>query len=759
MSLSSTTPQWDDNRTSFNSAESLRALIAAVSQDDIQGQAVLAAEALGSGIIIFPKRADEAVIALHGNESTRIESIKVVIGLGSEGLIHEIRRSMGFIQFFLLITSSKACYTNVELGLLMSNMIQMSGVSSKYPCSTAQLLRLIDSLSGHAEKIVPVDLMHEVAVAIDGGNYPRIYQRLDIKDAATLLFRVFDNLHNKDITNITVTGQVGGAWLATVFLWLIPEETELFMDDQLVKGAAQARLTLRLKHEPDFESEFFQNEWEIRIWRMGEDPTTFVTEKEGSTREVGCSFLPLKLTRSYINQHFLSDIGNTRAKAKALHLIGALANAIVCAAVENGKVCYREVSTPFLKLVRQKWLSAYKTISMNYGWNDSITEHSQIMVLSLQAYIKDDSNWIRTRFSTLAAFSVLNSWCVAYFAEQPDGDLHFESSSFVTFNIFQPALYVAADAIATATCDVLPNDRRLSTLGSKELIFIEAFFNKLFGHMAPGIVGLPHNRVQQKENGIEVHEYLRYAVGQLLPEVDDFSERDLAVTSNGYVVGHALLWNIDTQQDSALSLKLYKGLLRRNGFKYNRITEAIFYHSGTLDSTEEVELFTQGEFRGLSPRRPKEIYTLETDVSAGIKMLEIKQYITTLSSNGNHIRCRVSWTKSIACLATAIHLGRGHEMTSKVKHELAQRLRDANFSARWASCLIADPWNYRELNLIFMTLGNEELRFFTAGNIIGKNKIVSGLCVVSHSAPLLACIAIAQLEVQKLGGRSWRVIC
>lgn len=131
LSRGNVSAQWDVGKTAFSSADRLRQLIGTATQDNVQPQAVLAAEALGFGLIVSPKRIDEAIVALGGTESTRIADLKVMIGLTSGGVVRTIRNSTALTQFFLVATACKLCYTSEEIGMLMFEMTAASGLLKK----------------------------------------------------------------------------------------------------------------------------------------------------------------------------------------------------------------------------------------------------------------------------------------------------------------------------------------------------------------------------------------------------------------------------------------------------------------------------------------------------------------------------------------------------------------------------------------------------------------------------------------------------
>jgi len=73
--------QWDVVKTSFDTVNQLREHIGIASQPNVQPQAILAAENLGYGLVISPKRIEEAITALGGNDFVRLESIQGAVGL------------------------------------------------------------------------------------------------------------------------------------------------------------------------------------------------------------------------------------------------------------------------------------------------------------------------------------------------------------------------------------------------------------------------------------------------------------------------------------------------------------------------------------------------------------------------------------------------------------------------------------------------------------------------------------------------------
>jgi hypothetical protein len=154
--------QWEIGQTASTSVAGLLDLIRSVSVDNVQPQAVLAAEHLGSSIRFSSKLYHEAILALKGNESPKKENLEFLVGLNYGGTIKKIRNSSCLIAFFLFVCAWKPCFLDSEIGDLAFQMITESRIFKEFPVASFQLCDFIHSFSGHSEALIPVDLMHEL---------------------------------------------------------------------------------------------------------------------------------------------------------------------------------------------------------------------------------------------------------------------------------------------------------------------------------------------------------------------------------------------------------------------------------------------------------------------------------------------------------------------------------------------------------------------------------------------------------------------
>ena len=229
MSNKALQAQWDVSHTVFNSFKALRELIKASGEDDVQSGAVIAAEALGAGFLISPKRYDAAIDALNNSPSFTMKTLQVTLGLDSGGLRPIFRKSSSLLQFFVVLAACKPIFVDEDVGRLFHQMLLQSELLKKYPVSAGQLVALVQQLSGHAEAIVPVDLMHNLASEIveympDSG----IFSPLPSSALAEILVNFFQCLSDTTVTAITISGHSNAVWLSTTLLWLLEDDVSRY---------------------------------------------------------------------------------------------------------------------------------------------------------------------------------------------------------------------------------------------------------------------------------------------------------------------------------------------------------------------------------------------------------------------------------------------------------------------------------------------------------------------------------------------------
>lgn len=747
-------PQWDVSHTAFNSAGVLRDLIRAVSHDDVQPQALLAAEALGLGLLVSPVRINEAIVALEGGESVKWEKFKVFIGLQAKGTIKSIRNSTALLQFFAVVTACKLCYTDSELGDVFFDIISESSVLSLFPVASSQLSRLISSLSGHCDRILPVDLMHDVAVAIDAcsGNYA-FYQRMENSALATLICKIFEHLRDETVESISLTGCQSGLWLATAFSWLLPDDTNILVDERLVRGTGLARLSITLTRADDEPTSFETRAWRLQSWKSEGDPTSFVIKAKDNYVE-RLSELPIKMAKSFFHHNYglpITDMDGTNRR-DAVALIGELAQALITCSTEHGVIFVKKrcctdggcAKVPIMNLLTEDWMACYPNIIGQYGWgNTSSPSNVQRSAINLlkQHFSQHDPQ--RTIKQNCVSFeNLLHEWIVI----QSKG-WNSETNQADSFNMIEAATKITIHAIGSSLCHVESGNLKFS-FSTGHLTDTERPFSS-----SDFIVNL------LSKGGLDIENLRRAAFLSVFPHAS-LGLTDLALTQDGLVAAWGVMWNQTTRQRAVLQLKVMQGTIQREGFRYERIVEPYLEGSGSSDSSHKntpVVLFHGESYMGLHQDRENALITTKYTSSTAGNTLQITTSLQCRDEKNREDKRTVSWISAITWLATATHIERPNAMSSIQEEAVARILHNKPLEAYWVSvCHNNVGGMTKEHNIILRSHGNEELRFWAAA-VLAQRSGFSRQCIsiaVRHGGPL-----ISSLNMVAKSDQLWALIC
>jgi hypothetical protein len=735
-------PQWDVSQTAFQSAGALRGLIRAVSQDDIQAQAVLAAEALGIGLLVSPALIDKAVVALGGEDSVKWENLKILIGLNSNGVIKAIRNSTPLLQFFLLATTFKLCYTDGEVGNVFFNIIARSGVLNLHPVSASQLSRFVGAFSGHCDSILPVDLLHELAVLIDArsGN-PAFYRRPDNNTIADIICKTFEALRDESIQCITLTGSYLGVWIATCFTWLLPEQTSISVEGQVVKGRGSSRLTIDLERDSGVSVDDIQMRWRMHTWRNEGQPTTFLFDSVSEHPTKPVEEFPRILSRSYYHQNHglpILDPDGTK-RQHAVQTIGELAGALVCYLTENGKVyikkpcCGFQTDKPkcaqssFMSIMDESWISCYAQIMKEYGWegrNETLTgQVSAMKALSEQL----GNNEITPKD--------LTQCCKDWVAKRA-GIQGKTKSEYLPDKIVPVAMHLAVDAIAKSICDFKSGHQKVDPENVYVLKSNSEFVAALLS-----------------SDGLDLEMLRLKALNRVFPYTPSQSN-DLAIAADGLVAGWSVLWEPTTEQKDVLRLRVARGGIRREGMRYEKIVQSEWSTPGRYDPGTPLNMFEGKTYIGLVPERERrKIYT-QPIVSVTGNTLDFRCMLICRDEAGDEMSRTVSWISAMSYLAVAKHIDHG-QLSTLQEEALAAILQRRHLEAYWISAFHEGSTMDRARKSLLRTAGNEELRFWAAA-VLAESMFRKECMplVVRHSGTILYSVNIAE----KAKGY-WTLIC
>lgn len=145
--------QWDIGQSIFLAGATVRALIKAGSEDDIQPQAIIALEGLGASLFIDQERISQGIDALRGGESRKLSRLLITVGLNNGGTARLIRDSVACVASFMLAVACKTCFTDQEAGSVLHDMMALRGVLRSVPVSRTQIERAVGAISGYGYNI------------------------------------------------------------------------------------------------------------------------------------------------------------------------------------------------------------------------------------------------------------------------------------------------------------------------------------------------------------------------------------------------------------------------------------------------------------------------------------------------------------------------------------------------------------------------------------------------------------------------------
>lgn len=755
------TQVWDTGGTVFNTTSRLKSLIEAVTVENVQPQAVLAAEALGFGIHVRDELLVKAVDALSGHENVRWQNLKLLIGIRSGELHKTIRTSRSLSSFFLFVCACKICFTDAEIGDLALQMILASGVMKRYPIASYQLGDLIKSFSGHAESLAPASMMHALAVKMDQHSPESIqlYRRLNLKELGTLLVRSFELLNDESIDSITLLGGTNGLLLATIFSWLVPGKVSISIDGTMLSDNSSdgqmstgetknSKLSLQLKNS--FNTGSYTNNWIIREWRKGQ-PTEFVVEDNEENQSPMFRYIPLSLAKTFLCLLYQPQHREYQEalKLRVESVLGALASALIALLSRSGSLyeptnCCENLDkscavSRLWDVLPERWLEVYDSAITRYGWSVSATVVGQKKALGLlepafqeQADRLADHEQVWERVKAIAS-----DFIVSELGEDlSEDDMEREDQIFA---IFDPAAYVATNAVATATCDFRSGIQRIAPPSEVRWGSAREFFGSLLS-----------------SKGMKIGKFREYSFVKALPGDISFDANDVVICSNGYTAGISALWNsCNTRKRNALAVRVCAGVIERDKFRFDSIREANTHHVCHLSEGDliQIKLFDGTDYLGLYPESDQDHLRVEHLLGEAGRQLELKSYLIASEKNINP----VSWTRSIHGLVIAVHFEQRTGHTERQEKELAQTHAASLSQAFWRSLY---KWGCDDIDAktIMKTSGNEQLRFFSCGVVQSERQpYVPNGCfkiVLRHSASLMSSVLAAENIAD-----SWVVIC
>ena len=415
-----------------------------------------------------------------------------------------------------------------------------------------------------------------------------------------------------------------------------------------VQGVCGAKL--RVEVQP-----FSGKPWQIQIWVNDGQVIDYVFEQDVDDEIDHPHRLPIGQARKYFDEYYHSDLEAPSKRMEATSVIGNLAGALICILAEEGKLslpkaCCSEgasrcATARVMDVMSKEAMANYRQAVIKYGWDaETIARDGEFEALKASLTIMKSSppTFAKTRVRVACSL----------FVEHSVGD-HIKANSITGL-----ACYIAMDAITTSTASLEPGCRYFSPRTaidfSRSYAAIGAFFCR---------------------DGIDVRQFRRIAFLQLIPGLEEFSDRDLIVANNGYVAGMAILWRYSTLQREVLRIKCVRGSIQRDGISYDRVREVDFFDWDYMNSSllggrqESIVLCPGGQYQGIPLQAENVSFGSTTSIKGSqllvkhylqrprTSLLEIDDIRSGKQSDQNLEKRRVSWIDGMNVLATAAHVG------------------------------------------------------------------------------------------------------
>jgi hypothetical protein len=787
--------QWNLLETALVAKDTIFAILRACADEDVQGQAVLALEGLGFGLMIHEDRREKGKNALKTFKNQVIHQLKLSIGLHRGGLAMEMSRTSNLVAAFLLICACKPWLSDESTGKLLFEMIKCKGVHAQAPLPAWQISSVVSAVSGFSENIQelrPSDVSAEVETRLKRkltslSEIDGLYEKIPPKQLATILCKIFEGLQDTEIRRITVKGARNGIWLAMLFLWLCPNETECAVHGSPIFENKAARLSIDLIPGAG---------WDIQMWRLEIKLPSLIVKTEERLRGPEFphhDFYPLWEARDVIRE-------STKMGEQKLEATGQLAAALVDVAVENG--CLRSDKSAskeqLLEICSQSFLETYPTAIERYGWvhntpaametfrnvklrvAQALTEHIQRTAsIGINDFPETDD------FKTIQSeiYKCDRSYCDAH---QGEHMLPSENGEIIA-DIAQ-AIHLATEVLLS--CFSI-GGHSIKAFRPPDLAHMCESFKILRGLLfGPFSGNINVTRGNSKEGQLAMRDGYPYsdfraeAIKASLPGSQEVSVRDLAIACNGFVAYSVALESVkgtmtDKRQVSSISivpgsLKLTDEKRNPSGGHFVRLIERsrkdILSSRNLALGAQQIRAFGDGgAYLGMrdfpettktevehlvdSSDDSKRTLFLTTFLNPTFPEIAGSQLQQSLAYIGSTSEPPVptSWQESIEAIAFATHVNLLN-INWVQETALAKLWRSKGYfdATNMAWCKVGDH-AIPSRRYISMTSSNEQLRFFEAGYLSHKRKLF-----VRHRPTLGQCMKEA---FEKMGDDpNWAII-
>lgn len=733
---SSVQKQWDIGQSVLILGAATIALIDAGSQDDIQPQAIVAMEGLGAGLLVHQDRIGEGIDALKGGENRKLSKLMLTFGLNNGGAARIMRGSVSCVASFMLAVACKTCFTDQETGSLLYDMMSFRGVLRTVPVSRGQIEQAVGAISGYGYKIVPTGFFNQVASMVQAYlahpcEIPGLFSRSTSKELAEILSSVFEALQDMKAKKITLEGHQTGIWLVSLFVWLLPDDTEVIVHQHRLFGTAGCRLKVTLNQRDD-------GGWHLRRWYSKNNVSELIVGgidkvPTAQHRSLPLSHVPiLSASKSLAAAYRLAD--------DAVEATGQIAAALVDAAFEYGEFrvsnAVSQFQVPFRDTCQDSFVSGYHSTIKAFGFKlDKASAAGQSDVVAAYKRWMDRAkrDGIPASGEALPGNPVKEMTQLLLQIENQFFEDHgysmIRENNLEHMGIVDPVMHVAAEALYSSIFQRFPHERPFRPLTADTLrVNARTLWRLLCG------------RLTGSEN--ELQEFRAEAIRSVLPGSVQVNKVDLAIVSNGLVAYSAPLEHLSTDKRLCSAISIIPGTLRwgEDQALFNRLQEsdaADFPSSRSFyESSQRLEVFRGGVYQGLDARSDSEVVDIKTLISPSDKTLMLTTYLESASLQDAPVS--VNWWRSIDAILFSEHIS-GHDMTAFGEECLAKTWEERKLFDTITWLRVGGNITGSSITrCINTTSSNESERFFEAGRLFPHRRLFVG-----QSASLVQCVKAA----------------
>ncbi|KAF6795033.1 hypothetical protein CSOJ01_13520 [Colletotrichum sojae] len=789
-SVSRPQAQWSVDNTIFKSVEVLLQLYQAARDDDIQSAAVMALEALGSGLMVSPERIDDGKAAL-GNVGSfeRLQDMLINIGVIPGGVAHFMRKTgTQCIAAFVLAASLKTILSDEQIGDVFYEMLVYQGLIQKpeLRCSRDQLSKVISAISGYTDGIIPNATVTAVLDALQRSSNPSprwmksALAQPGAKTLAKLLSALYSSLQKEDVEVIIVKGKTGCIAVASSLLWLQGDDVQIVADGRVITKppTSPPKLSIQLNTTDSR----MDGSWTVEEWRETTLVSSMVVIDTTSDRMPPAlpSFVPAYAAKAALTAQYELD-GNQGKQ------VGQIATALVLVAVERGLVTVGP-STPggaprevrLQNICQSAYLAKVIQCMDCYGWSNEEVEGAEAFATEIKKWADDGFQGLDENETGRVEHPLQKRpidciiWILKFVSTVSSAKTGYADHKMRS-KVAEAAIHVAAESLYSSLCSRFPKSRFFRT-GNYAVISDNGAFIMHWIVRHEGIFGrndIPKQMAKLASRVLEVITLqslrcncmasLLPAAGTSLHELTGFIDTatgsgvhrdDLAYASNGYVAWLPQLRAISTLPRSVMAVEISAGYMRchanesdQNATLVRIQAEESTYQlgddEGNQPSRANLHPFdTQGNYIGFQPFSDIDGLQIKHYWHQSGRVLKVRTNVLHPASSRVYT---VNWMDSVEALVGARHLV-NQRIPGFAEKSLAEEWQKTNV---WPSIslvpavpVLEAPASARlessPVRCISRTYGNEELRFFFAGNVS-----IHKLYVCHGDASIVNCIRLA----------------